>query len=75
MQDSSKAAPGDLKLKAALLTKQAVFPGKSMSSLRTLGTHKALLGKKEFTNHGDSKAQDKCRAISKWIEEIHNGKN
>ena len=31
---------------------------------------------KEVTNSSDSKAaQDKCCAISKWIEEIHNGNN
>ena len=42
IQDSSKP-PGDLKPEATPLTKQAV-PDNSVSSPRTLGTHKALLG-------------------------------
>ena len=42
---------------------------------KNFGDSQGSSRRKEFTNHGDSKAQDKCRAISKWIEEIQKGKN
>ena len=49
MLDSSKAAPElDLKLKAFLLLKQAVHLENSVYSLKTLGTHKALLGENQI---------------------------
>ena len=65
MLDSSKAAPGlDLNLKQAVLLRKSVY------SLKTLGTHKALLGEKRSLIMVILK-----RAISKWIEDIQNGKN